>query len=110
MASAVMAAVSGRGTREARGWRGTAPLSFEWGSEQGGKGRRAAAREEKRTAALGMVGRGDGGRLRETLTGGSHLEVRERGWRWEARLGWCWADWALRERKGRAGGKEVDWA
>ena len=112
MASAVMAAVSGRGTREARGWRGTAPLSFEWGSEQGGKGRRAAAREEKRTAALGMVGRGDGGRLGETLTGGSHLEVRWRvgGWRWEAGLGWCWADWALRERKGRGGGKEVDWA
>ena len=75
MASAVMAVVSGRRAREARG---TAPLSFEWGSEQGGKGRRAATREEKRTAALGMVGRGDGGRLRETLTGGSHLEVRGR--------------------------------
>ena len=78
MASAGMAAFSGRGTREVRGWRGTAPLSFEWGSEQGGKGRRAAAREEKRTAALGMVGRGDGGRLGETLMGGSHLEVRGR--------------------------------
>ena len=35
---------------------------------------------------------------------------RERGWRWEAGLGRCWADWALRERKGRGGGKEVDWA
>ena len=89
MASAVMAAVSGRRAMEARG---TAPLSFEWGSEQGGKGRRAAVREEKRTAALGMVGRGDGGRLGETLMGGSHLEVRERervevGWTGPALFG-----------------------
>ena len=87
MASAVMEAVSGRGTREARGWRGTAPLSFEWGSKQGGKGRRAAVREEKQTAALGMVGRGDGGRL---------------GWRWDllGRLYWAdWADWAAQKRK-----------
>ena len=108
MASAVMAAVSGRGMREARGWRGMAPLSFEWGSEQGGKGRRAAAREEKRTAALGMVGRGDGGRFGETLTGGSHLEVRERGWRWDGLGRLCWADWANQKGLGRLGprGKE----
>ena len=109
MASAVMAAVSGRGMREARGWRGTAPLSFEWGSEQGGKGRRAAAREEKRTAALGMVGRGDGGRLGVTLTGGSHLEVREResgrGMDWAGSVGLIglirrfWANLGLAEKK-----------
>ena len=114
MASAVMAAVSGRGTREARGWRGTAPLSFEWGSEQGGKGRRAAAREEKRTAALGMVGRRDGGRLGVTLTGGSHLEVRERegggGMDWAGSVGLIgpirrfWANLGLAEKKGKRRG------
>ena len=108
MASAVMAAVSGRGTREARGWRGTAPLSFEWGSEHGEKGRRAAVRDEKRTAALGMVGRRDGGRLGVTLMGGSHLEVRERGWRWDGLGRLCWADWADQKVLGRLGprGKE----
>ena len=91
MASAVMAAVSGRGTREARGWRGTAPLSFEWGSESGREGK---AGSRAGGEANGSAWHGGERRRREVrgdpdgwVPPGSERERVEVGWTGPALLG-----------------------
>ena len=68
-------------------------------------------RERERPAALGTERERKRREVEERADGWAPPRSEgERGWRWEAGLGWCWADWALRERKGRGEGKEVDWA